>query len=191
MARIVKVTVEPLTPETFAPFGEVVGPTAAETVSLGAYFQLWRNAFDVEGGIELMFGRYLYRPMRFYKMERHLAVTQSFLPLDGGRSVMVVAAPTERTDPEALPQPEAVHAFHLDGSRGVMLWKGTWHALDRFPVSPPHADFAFLTGQDTQRELEQQALEGTPPTLTQLVDFDARMGVAFEIIDPQSHLAPG
>ena len=188
MTEGVKIVVEPLSPETFAPFGEVVGPTAAQTVSLGPDVQLWRNAFGVDGGIELMFGRYLHKPMRFHQMERHLAVTQSFLPLDGCRSVMVVAPPSDDPDPGDAPSPGDVRAFHLDGSRGVMLWKGTWHALDRFPVSPPHADFAFLTGRDTQAELERQATDGTPPQLTHLVDFRKRMGVEFQVLDPRGLL---
>lgn len=188
MAEVVEIVVEPLSPETFAPFGEVVGPTTAETVSLGPDFQLWRNAFGVDGGIELMFGRYLHKPMRFHRMERHLAVTQSFLPLDGCRSVMVVAPPSDGPDSGDAPSPGGVRAFHLDGSRGVMLWRGTWHALDRFPVSPPHADFAFLTGRDTQAELERQATDGTPPQLTHLVDFRKRMGVEFQVLDPRGLL---
>jgi ureidoglycolate lyase len=188
MTEVVEIVVEPLSPETFAPFGEVVGPTAAETVSLGPDFQLWRNAFGVDGEIELMFGRYLHKPMRFHQMERHLSVTQSFLPLDGCRSVMVVAPPSDGSDPSDAPDPGGVRAFHLDGSCGVMLWKGTWHALDRFPVSRPHADFAFLTGRDTQAELERQATDGTPPQLTHLVDFRERMGVEFRVFDPRGLL---
>ncbi len=68
MAEIIKIVVEPLSPETFAPFGEVVGPRAADAFSMGPDTQLWRNAFSVDGGIELMFGRYLHKPMRFHKM---------------------------------------------------------------------------------------------------------------------------
>ena len=145
MTGVVEVEVEPLRPGDFAPFGEIVGPSAAETVSMGSDVQLWRTSFGVEGNIELMFGRYRHKPMRFHKMERHLTVTQSFLPLGGGQSVMVVAPPTDEEDREAMPEPGDVRAFHLDGTRGVMLRKGTWHARDRFPVVPPHADSAFLT----------------------------------------------
>ncbi len=191
MTRVVEVEVEPLRPEDFAPFGEIVGPSAAETMSLGSDVQLWRTSFGVEGDIELMFGRYRHKPMRFHKMERHLAVTQSFLPLGGGQSVMVVAPPTDEEDREAMPEPGDVRAFHLDGTRGVMLRKGTWHALDRFPVFPPHADFAFITGLETQRELEKQALDRAPPTLTQVVDFNERLGLTFEVIDPRGLVSQG
>ena len=189
MTSIVEVSLEPLSPTAFAPFGEVVGPSTAKTVSLGPDFQLWRTSFAVDGGIELMFSRYRHKPMRFHRMERHLNVTQSFLPLGGGQSVMVVAPPTDAQDPQAVPTPEDVRAFHQDGTRGVMLWKGTWHALDRFPVFPPYADFALITGLDTQRELEKQALDGTPPALTQVVDFRERRGLTFEVVDPRSLVA--
>ncbi len=191
MTTVVEINVEPLSPAAFAPFGEVVGPSATEAVFLGPDFQLWRTSFGVEGDIELMFARYHHKPMRFHRMERHLQVTQSFLPLGGGRSVMVVAAPTGAKDPENVPRPEDVHAFHLDGTQGVLLWKGTWHALDRFPVSPPHTDFALITGLDTQRELEKQALDGTPPRLTQVDDFLARRGLIFEVVDPHGLVSRG
>ena len=182
--RVVQVAIEPLSPEAFAPFGEVVGPSAAPATSLNPDFQLWRTAFGVDGEMELLFSRYRHKPMRFHTMERHFNVTQAFLPLGPGASVMVVAAPTDAADPEALPEPDAVHAFLLDNSRGVLLWKGTWHALDRFPAAPPHADFALLTGRDTQRELERKAVEGTPTSLTQVVDFQKHASIDFEVADP-------
>ena len=191
MATVFEIGVERLSPDAFAPFGEVVGPSATETVSLGPDFHLWRTSFRVEGDIELMFARYRHKPMRFHRMERHLAVTQSFLPLGGGRSVMVVAAPTGAKSPENVPRPEDVRAFHLDGTQGILLWSGTWHALDRFPVSPPHTDFALITGLDTQRELERQALDGTLPRLTEVVDFRAHRGLVFEVVDPHGLVSRG
>ena len=181
---IVQVAVEPLSAEAFAPFGQVVGPSAAPATSLSPDFELWRTAFGVDGEMELLFSRYRHKPMRFCTMERHFNVTQTFLPLGPGASVMVVAAPTDAADPEAIPEPGAVHAFLLDNSLGVLLWKGTWHALDRFPAAPPHADFALLTGRDTQRELERKAVEGTPTSLTQVVDFQKRSSIEFQVTDP-------
>src|SRR5689334_16790406 len=71
-------------------------------------------------------------PIEWSQMERHLAVTQAFLPLGGVASIMVVAPPSDPADRKALPPPDSVRAFHMDGSRGVVLRRGTWHALRRF-----------------------------------------------------------
>jgi hypothetical protein len=57
-----------------------------------------------------------------------------------------------------------------------MLWRGTWHALTRFPATPGGAGFAFLTDANTQRELEQQRADGTPPKLTQEIDYRQLQG---------------
>jgi hypothetical protein len=65
-----------------------------------------------------------------------------------------------------------------------MLWRGTWHALDRFPACPPHADFAFITGADTQRELERQLRDDTQPKLTQVIDTRVCLHAAFRVVDP-------
>ena len=72
----------------------------------------------------------------------------------------------------------------MPGDVGLMLWRGTWHALTRFPTSAGGAGFAFLTDAATQSELERQRADGTPPRLTQEIDYRARCGVSFEVVDP-------
>ncbi len=84
----------------------------------------WRMGFAVDGDIELMFAHYVHRDIRWTLMERHFNVTQSFMALGGVSSVMVVADPTGDDATSPLPRPETVRAFHVDGSQGVMLWKG-------------------------------------------------------------------
>ena len=134
--------------------------------------------FAVEGEIKLMFARYHHQALRFEKLERHLNVTQAFVPLGGAASIMVVAGPVDPSDPETRPGPEDIRAFYAEGSVGLMLWKGTWHALTRFPAHPPGAAFAMITGRDTQDELEKQLADGSMPRHTQLVDFAASAGLS-------------
>jgi len=115
--------------------------------------------------------------------------TKMVLPtLGGAPSVMVVAAPTERA---SMPEPGELRAFYVPGTVGIMLWRGTWHALTRFPATPGGAGFAFLTDAHTQRELEKQRADGTPPRLTQEIDYRERCGVSFEVVDPEGLLAAG
>jgi ureidoglycolate hydrolase len=123
-------------------------------------------------------------------MECHLNVTQGFIPLGGAATIMVVAPPTEDAFPDATPGPEDLRAFLMDGSQGVMLWIGTWHALKRFPVRPPHADMVMFTGADTQREIETRTPGGPPPMLTRVVDLAATHHVEVRLSDPGNLLGP-
>ncbi|MBI3458319.1 MAG: ureidoglycolate lyase [Candidatus Rokubacteria bacterium] len=187
--RIQEIPVEPLTETAFAPFGRIIGPSRTPPIFQTEGLASWRVDFEVIGPVEVMFARYRHQPMVFALMERHFNVTQSFIPLGHAPTVMVVAPPTDPRDWSAIPRPEAVRAFFLDGACGVMLWKGTWHALNRFPVRPAGADFALLTGAETQRELEAQSATGGQTALTQTVDYRKPFGTSFKVVDPSRLLS--
>lgn len=182
---IVQIRLEPLTAEAFAPFGQLICARGDDAPIFEApHLRSWRQEFEVLGWTELMYIHYVHRPMAFSAIERHFRVTQTFIPLAGAASVMAVAAPTDPDDWTSLPEPGQLRAFYVPGTVGLMLWRGTWHALTRFPVGPDGAGFAFLTDRDTQRELERQRADGTPPRLTQEVDYLQHLGVSFEVVDP-------
>lgn len=187
MPRTVEITIEPLEPKAFEPFGQIIGLQAGAPAFAGGHVTGWRLDFGSDGPVDLMFSRFAYLPMEFSEVERHFNVTQSFVPLGGAAYVMVVAPRTAKEGAAALPRADAMRAFYVDGSRGILLWKGTWHALTRFPARPPHADFAFITGLDTQLELERQKVDGKAPVHTEVHDF-AREGVAFRVVDPRGLL---
>jgi len=149
--------VEPASHEEFAPFGQLISEQDAAPAFHGDGLRSWQLANDVDGTTELMFIRYEYKPMIFSTIERHFNETQCFIPLAGAAMVMVVAPRTDETDRSVLPGPESLRAFLVEGSSGVLLWKGVWHALNRFPVQPPGAGFALLTATETQSELERQS----------------------------------
>ncbi len=191
MTRTVKIPIAALTPDSFAPFGQIIGAPLGEPDFRQSHIASWRLSFDSAGPIELMFSRYMHQPMRFGQLERHFDVTQSFIALGGAGSVMVVAAPNPADDEEsAMPQTSDIRAFYVDGARGIMLWRRTWHALTRFPTAPPGADFALITDTKTQQELQRQDREGVPPRLTQVVDYGDRFGIDFLVVDPEGHSAP-
>jgi ureidoglycolate lyase len=185
MAGVVEIPAGRLSAEAFAPFGQIIGEQAVPPVFAGPHIQSWRLAFEVDGATELMYSRYLHQPYEFSTLERHVNVTQSFIPLENAPSVMVVAPPTDPDDWSRVPDPKAVRAFYVSGSCGLMLWRATWHALTRFPVRPSGAAFALITGHDTQRELEAEKADGTTPRLTQVVDYEERFGSRFRVIDPE------
>ena len=183
MPRIVDVKVEPLTSEGFRPFGEIVGARDRPAELRFPDMQTWKAPFEVDGAMEMTVCRYLRQPIAWSRMERHLAVTQAFLPLAGVESLMMVAPPTDPHRRDALPPPETVRAFRMRGGAGVVLWRGTWHALRRFPVNAPHVDVVLLTGRDTQDELERQWAGGPLPALTHEADYEELMGVTFRVAE--------
>ena len=186
MLKCTEVEIEPLEAKAFEPFGQIIGRPGVPPIFAGPHVSGWRMDFGAEGPIDLMFSRFVFMPMEFSEMERHFNVTQSFIPLGGNPSVMVVAPRTGREGTEARPRPATVRAFYVGGTQGILLWKGTWHALTRFPARPPHADFALITGLETQHELERQNKDGSMPKLTEVCDFARTEGVTFKVVDSRS-----
>ena len=97
---------------------------------------------------------------------------------------MIVSEPTVFDDPSSIPKPEEIRAFYLDGTQGIMLWKGTWHALHRFPLHPPHVDLGLITEMETQHELESALVKGTKPKRTQAIDYEQILNLNFRVVDP-------
>lgn len=127
--------VEPLTHSAFAPFGEVIEPSAATSqVAINAgtaerYHALARiDCAAANGEAVVSWCRAAPRmlPIAIEMLERHPLGTQAFVPLDPlVRFVVVVAA-----DPESAPR-----AFLARRGQGVNYRRSTWHhpllALDR------------------------------------------------------------
>src|SRR2546422_8885612 len=118
MPSVHEVTIEPLTEEAFAPFGQIIAakdrPPDFRTES---DTQGW--AIDFRSGKPLiMLLKTPYRGLSFTKLERHFNLTQTFLPV--GRSPAVVAGPPPwppgaRTP---IPPPRPPRAAPLAGTAG-------------------------------------------------------------------------
>jgi ureidoglycolate lyase len=189
MSEVVEIRLERLSAEAFALFGQLIcARSDAPPIFEAPHLRSWRQEFDVEGSTELMYIHYVHRPIEFSTLERHFQVTQTFVALGGAASVMVVAPPTGR---KSVPELGELRAFFVPGTIGLMLWRGTWHALTRFPTAPGGAGFALLTDANTQRELEKQRIDGTPPRLTEEIDYRERYGVSFKVVDPDGLLTAG
>lgn len=125
---ILELTAEPLTAEAFAPFGDVVESTGdAATINQG-YGQRFPDLATVdvadEGGrtrISRVRSFPEPQPVQLRLMERHPLSTQAFVPVDGQRFIVVVAAAGEP------PAAESFHAFLATGGQGVNYHRGIWH----------------------------------------------------------------
>jgi ureidoglycolate hydrolase len=175
LARIQIVPVKLLTDEAFRPFGETLAPKQRQADFQGVNSTGWKANFDIDGVPVIMTLLTTYKRPRFTRMERHFAVSQTFIPLGRIPSVVAVAAPTDRA---TVPLPEDITAFVIDGSMGYVLRMGTWHSLDRYPLYPPSSQAVIITSVATQTELE--TVTRREWKLTQEIDYAAKFGVTFE-----------
>lgn len=122
---------EPLTPEAFAPFGDVIqiARHAARIINEGTC-----ERFDDLASVDVLAngGRPLISifratprslPFEVRVLERHPLSSQAFFPLDGTPFLVVVAEAGEG----AAPWPQRVRAFRAAGNQGVSYRRNTWH----------------------------------------------------------------
>ncbi|MDB5433186.1 MAG: ureidoglycolate lyase [Caulobacter sp.] len=118
-------TPQPLTPEAFAPFGEVIfaDPAKAMDINYGntvRFNDLARVAVDGGHAIVSLFRSIPLEPLELKIMERHPLGSQAFMPLNG-RPYLVVVAPPGDLDPDK------VQAFLAGPNQGVNYAPGVWH----------------------------------------------------------------
>ncbi|MBS0571375.1 MAG: ureidoglycolate lyase [Proteobacteria bacterium] len=134
-ARLV-LTAQPLTPEAFAPFGDVIAARgAADPINQGMGGRcndLAQVDVTADGGrAAISVIRCIPEPLpiELRLMERHPLGSQCFIPLSGQRYVVVVAP---AGSPPALAD---LRAFVCASHQGINYHRGVWHhpmlALDR------------------------------------------------------------
>lgn len=170
----------PLTAEAFEPYGWVLQGGSGPGDFSRANLDLWCLPFHSDAPPRLQIMRYHHQAMVFSKLERHLAVTEARYPMNAGKAVLVVGAASNPTDRLAPPDIAQVRAFILDGTKGIMFKKGTWHGLDCYPLTPPHVDFLFLSDTETEREIEGQSAPATG-SRTEVFDFAEANHVRFQV----------
>lgn len=121
--------VEPLTPEAFKPFGDLIDKDNSEffMINNGSTRRYHRMA-DVDvadnGGepiISIFQATPLQYPLSIKMMERHPLGSQAFVPLLGNPYLILVAPKAD------TPEPDAIRAFISNGKQGVNYHKGVWH----------------------------------------------------------------
>lgn len=154
-------TIEPLTREAFAPFGDVIELAGAKQIpiNLGTtirYHDLAKVDVTAEGGrtlVNLFRGQPRELPFEVKMLERHPLGSQAFVPLND-KPYLVVVAPAGDLDVTQI------RAFVSRGWQGVNYAKGVWHhpliALDEvsdFIVVDRGGDGLNLNEQDLAESL--------------------------------------
>jgi ureidoglycolate lyase len=120
---------EPLTAETFKPFGDVID-TGADAVQLPINYGNTTRFHDLasidvtaEGGrpgVSIFRSTPLAQPITIKIMEYHPLSSQAFMPLSGN-PYLVVVGPAGDFDASAI------RVFVARGDQGVNYHAGTWH----------------------------------------------------------------
>jgi ureidoglycolate lyase len=180
MTRPLTLQAETATPESFAPFGTILGAEAPGAV-LRSPFYGERVAlrkpgrFIADETLEFTVATLERRPLRVGWMERHFLHTQTFFPLGGRPFLMVLAPPGEAE----LPDLSAARALLFDGTAAAMLHLGTWHEFP-FPLLDA-TSLIIAIRRDTARDLNHvQGNEARGPDLDKK-DIVARLGVAISV----------
>jgi ureidoglycolate hydrolase len=176
------IAVEELTQTALEPFGELISPALVEQSAAPEQAGGHRMAeleLAIDGMPALFVIRYPEQDMVVSAFERHLTMTEVRLALDSA-AVLAVAGPPIGEEPADRPTRDSLRAFLIHFGAGVLLHRGTWHALSCFPVDAPFSSFAFLTERQSEFELQSR---NVTPRRTDFYDF-ADEGAAFRIVDP-------
>jgi ureidoglycolate lyase len=116
---------EPLTPEAFAPFGDILDATGEHRLINEGLCQRHHDRArldfgpDGRAGISIFNAQPRSLPYTFDLIERHPDGSQAFLPMTANPFLIITA-----TSPEAAPK-----AFLTNGAQGFNLLRGTWHGV--------------------------------------------------------------
>jgi ureidoglycolate lyase len=170
LATAITLKVLPLTPERFAPYGDVIEARAAHRQAMNsARFDRFPDLANVEIGSGARPAISIARcrtastfPYRVDMLERHPNGSQAFVPLGGFAFVVAVVPPGEDVSSHDIA------AFISNGRQGVNYYKGTWH----MPMIATAAGQEFLVvdrivdGEHVDDNLEEHVLE--QPVLLEL-----------------------
>ena len=135
------ITIEPLTREAFAPFGQVIEMAGAHHYPINAGMtERYHDLARIELGgvhprpmISLFRGQPYALPLTLKMVERHPLGSQAFYPLSD-RPFLVIVAPDDHNSP-GVPR-----AFRTAPGQGVNIAMNTWHGV----LTPLEADADFL-----------------------------------------------
>jgi ureidoglycolate hydrolase len=162
-SRQIVLVAEPLTPETFEPYGALPSDEGTEHDVADVEF-LWDDGHVNYIGHrrdEVAAGEV---GLRCELLNRHDTHTQTLMPVDGDAVVVVAPAGVDFSEPAHL---DTVRAFHVRRGQCLHLWRGTWH-WGPFPVT-----------DESVRLLNVQGLRY--PEDNGVIELAGECGIVFEV----------
>ncbi|MDR3410220.1 MAG: ureidoglycolate lyase [Formivibrio sp.] len=156
---MIELSIETLSHEAFAPFGEVIEADPLRTqfaINAGTsqrFHDLARLDPGKDGRLTVSIFRSQPRdlPLSITMLERHPKGSQAFMPLSGKPFLVVVAPAGDKVDPHQI------RAFWAHGQQGINFTAGTWH----HPLLALHSesDFLVIDRADPASNCEEYLLE--------------------------------
>ena len=139
---------EPLTPQSFAPFGDVLDATGPFKLINNGQCHRYHNRAQLDfttapPGISIFHAEPRTFPYTLTQIERHPKGSQAFIPMTQHPFLITVA-----TSPTHKPR-----AFLTNGAQGMNLHKGTWHGV-LTPLTAPGL-FAVIDRIADDQNLEE------------------------------------
>lgn len=164
MTRTISVPIEAVTPENFRRFGHVMSPSTHAPEFVGPGYSTSRYPLVLGGTADLTMLRHPFGPVACSHFEKHPTITELRVPLDAVASIVFVA------DTPDIPRPEDMKGFLVDGDTAMLIARNIWHSAS-YPLDPRGAHFILISDRETEAELEEVGIDGTPSVYTHMVNW--------------------
>lgn len=137
-----KLTIEPLTRDAFAPFGDVIEFEGRESYLINngmadryhAQSAIQLAGDEARAVVSLVHSRQFDMPRKLDHMEYHPLGSQAFIPLDAQPFIVVVGEAAE------APDLDKIRGFVTNGRQGIHYHVGTWHHV----LLTPYQEMRFI-----------------------------------------------
>ena len=139
------IQIQPLTQDTFSAFGDVIEKENHDFFSINQGLTQRYHALSVAQitGDHVAVGMSIFHnlcatqiPFKIEMLERHPHGSQSFIPLQQQKFIIIVALPLDQKQPNE----QQIYAFLSNGKQGVTYHQGVWH----HPLITLEAESDFL-----------------------------------------------
>lgn len=158
---------QPLSPETFEPYGWMLGKGLATAPATAAFSNaatdFWHeHAFDTGQNkqTEVLWVNYRIQDPTITTLENHLLTQQALIPLTG-EVIHIVAESTAEGGPDL----STLQAFRIAQGQGVCMRPGCWHSSR---VAQGEVTCLMLTRMSTTVDLVAHLNEGKPAVESEL-----------------------
>ncbi len=158
-----KLSLQALTAETFAPYGEVVSQPQRPNDAGGPGWRWWGEVVRMGGGDRPYAIGYLDltpAPLTFDWAERHMQSDELLVPL-GSDCAVYVGPPAYPDEPDRMPALDQFAVFKVPQGQAVLLKPGTWHGAP-MAIDAPTKVLVILLKNTGNQDMHLVRFEDTP-----------------------------